>query len=281
MTTYLFKWNPKRWAWPTLSEDANQLARKGFFDTSWSCGKTKRIQRGDRIFLLRTTVPPRGIVASGIVNEDVYVDTHYEAERDNQTALYVGVRFDAMLDPDRQEILAIDELPRGRLTEFLSKTQRTPASGITIPPPAALELEKAWEALLASHGQAPVSLAEEIRTPELFFEGAIRQICVNVYERHAGARQECVDHFGCRCSVCGFSFEEVFGELGLGFIHVHHLKALSDIREEYEINPVADLRPICPNCHAMIHRGAHTMTVDQLKALISRIAHCSKVSTQA
>ena len=48
---------------------------------------------------------------------------------------------------------------------------------------------------------------------------------------------------------------KVYGDIGKGFIHVHHLTPLWDIRQGYEVNPVKDLRPVCPNCHAMLHRG--------------------------
>ena len=99
-------------------------------------------------------------------------------------------------------------------------------------------------------------------------EGAANRVTVNVYERNPLARQQCIQHFGCRCSVCGFNFEKVFGELGCGFIHVHHLKPLSQIKEEYEVDPIADLRPICPNCHAMIHNRAEMMSIQALKRLI-------------
>ena len=57
-------------------------------------------------------------------------------------------------------------------------------------------------------------------------------------------------------------------DLGRGFIHVHHLKPLSEIQEEYEIDPIADLRPICPNCHAMIHCNTEMMSIKDLKKLI-------------
>jgi 5-methylcytosine-specific restriction protein A len=54
--------------------------------------------------------------------------------------------------------------------------------------------------------------------------------------------------------ICGFSFEQHFGDIGKGFIHVHHLRPLGNIGENYEVDPVTDLIPVCPNCHAMIHR---------------------------
>jgi len=77
------------------------------------------------------------------------------------------------------------------------------------------------------------------------------------------ARQQCIEHYGSRCSVCDFDFEQVFGERGRGFIHVHHLKPLSEIQDEYEIDPIQDLRPICPNCHAMIH---HNPVISRIKS---------------
>jgi 5-methylcytosine-specific restriction protein A len=57
--------------------------------------------------------------------------------------------------------------------------------------------------------------------------------------------------------------------LGEGFIHVHHLKPLAQIGEQYELDPINDLRPVCPNCHAMLHRASPALSIDALRALIS------------
>ena len=65
--------------------------------------------------------------------------------------------------------------------------------------------------------------------------------------------------------VCGFNFEDVYGDIGKEFIHVHHVKPLSEIGAKYEIDPIQDLCPICPNCHAMIHRENPSLTIDQLR----------------
>ncbi|WP_175752305.1 HNH endonuclease [Burkholderia anthina] len=70
------------------------------------------------------------------------------------------------------------------------------------------------------------------------------------------------------CVVCAFDFGTKYGALGEGFIHVHHLRPLSQIKEEHEVDPIADLRPVCPNCHAMLHRGSRVLTVEELKQLI-------------
>lgn len=114
-----------------------------------------------------------------------------------------------------------------------------------------------------------VFFAEEVNPSEIFREGVIHQISVNAYERDPKARQKCISHYGTSCFICGFNFGQTFGELGEGFIHVHHLKPLSQIRTEYEVDPVKDLRPICPNCHAMIHRKSPPFSIDEIKSLIS------------
>jgi len=265
MATYLIKSNPKKHPWADLDRAVAEVRRKGFFETGWSCGNTKRIKRGDRVFLLRTGVEPRAIMASGVVTEEPYEAAHYDRERGEDSARYVGVRFDALLHPDHEAVLRIVDLRTTHLAQFSWHTQ---SSGITIPPAVAAELETAWSEFLMSHGQKPISLPDEVATPARFFEGAVRQIFVNTYERSPYARQQCIQHHGCCCSVCGFDFEHVFGELGRGFIHVHHLIPLADIQEEYEIDPITDLRPICPNCHAMIHRGPEMLSIEALKRCI-------------
>ncbi|WP_414530049.1 DUF3427 domain-containing protein [Nodularia chucula] len=114
----------------------------------------------------------------------------------------------------------------------------------------------------------PVRLAEEVTETETYFEGATKLIKVNVYERNPSARQKCIEHYGVICQVCKFSFEKVYGVISEGYIHVHHLKPLSEIGKEYELDPIKDLRPVCANCHAMLHRKKPAYTIDELKSLI-------------
>jgi hypothetical protein len=108
---------------------------------------------------------------------------------------------------------------------------------------------------------------DEVTDAVTYPEGATRQVLVNAYERSDAARRDCLAAHGSRCCVCAFDFGEVFGELGAGFIHVHHLTELSLIRTGYLVDPVRDLRPICPNCHAMAHRTRPALSLEELKAL--------------
>ena len=99
-------------------------------------------------------------------------------------------------------------------------------------------------------------------------EGTVRNVKMNVYERNAYARKKCIDFHGCKCAVCDFDFSKKYGELGRGFIHVHHLIEISKIKKEYQIDYKNDLIPVCPNCHAMIHKKDPAYTINELKAII-------------
>ncbi|RRW39872.1 HNH endonuclease [Pseudomonas luteola] len=101
-------------------------------------------------------------------------------------------------------------------------------------------------------------------------EGALRQVTVNAYERSPRARAECIAHYGTKCCVCDLEFEAIYGkELGAGYIHVHHIVDLAHIGEEYEVNPIKDLRPVCPNCHSMLHKRKPAMHPDELRKIVS------------
>jgi 5-methylcytosine-specific restriction protein A len=113
---------------------------------------------------------------------------------------------------------------------------------------------------------------EEIPEAATHTEGSVRQVLVNAYERSAAARAACLARYGHACSVCGFDFEKTYGTIGRDFIHVHHLKEISSIGQKYRVNPVQDLRPVCPNCHAMLHRRSPAYTIDELKQAIQTLS---------
>ncbi|ESH65386.1 endonuclease [Salmonella enterica subsp. enterica serovar Bareilly str. 2780] len=102
------------------------------------------------------------------------------------------------------------------------------------------------------------------------FNLTCRAITVNAYERAHEARRACIEHHGAVCKCCCFDFEKTYGEHGKGFIHVHHIRPLRTLGEGYQINPVTELIPLCPNCHAMVHRGnaARPLSVDELRSMI-------------
>lgn len=113
-------------------------------------------------------------------------------------------------------------------------------------------------------------LAYELSDADKFNEGTASQVSVNKYERDPKARLACIEHFGAKCSVCNFDFEDSYGTIGSGFIHVHHLVPLSTIKQDYVVDPVEDLRPVCPNCHSMIHRRTPPYDIPELLELMKK-----------
>jgi 5-methylcytosine-specific restriction enzyme A len=102
----------------------------------------------------------------------------------------------------------------------------------------------------------------------VFPEGALCRVYVNAYARNQAARATCLDHYGTACVVCGFDFGAVYGPLADGFTHVHHLRPLSEIGERYVVDPIVDLRPVCPNCHALIHLGGVCRSIEEARTLV-------------
>lgn len=106
---------------------------------------------------------------------------------------------------------------------------------------------------------------DELASEAEFIEGAAIQVTVNRYERDRKARQAALDYHGCRCKICDTDMTAVYGYIAQGFIHIHHLVPLSAIKEDYRLDPVKDLIPVCPNCHAMLHRRNPPFTPEELK----------------
>lgn len=103
---------------------------------------------------------------------------------------------------------------------------------------------------------------------EEFNEGELKHVTTNRYERNREAREKCIALKGCRCAVCGIDFKETYGEIGEGFIHVHHVMPISSKGKDYKLNIENDLVPVCPNCHAMMHRNNPPFTVVELKEIL-------------
>ncbi|MEO8953883.1 MAG: HNH endonuclease [Ktedonobacteraceae bacterium] len=116
-----------------------------------------------------------------------------------------------------------------------------------------------------------ITIPEEIDidSHENLYEGAKKQVYVNSYERNRDARDRCVKYYGARCIICGFDFEKTYGEVGRDVIHVHHLKPLCEIGETYNVDPIKDLRPVCPNCHVIIHKNSPAHSIDEVIAMVN------------
>lgn len=492
MPTYLLTWNPENFAWTDLPSVAARVRAGDVVQDRWSAGGTQQIRMGDRIFLLRQGVEPKGIVASGRAASDWYEDRHWDESRPNDTTTYVDVVFDRLIDPsgNPSEILstaALADLVPGLQTSIARSGTRIPddiafgveqlwspghrievrrhnhfppevtrddvleamqyyrqhglpptfgpstdydleldgerfppkviaslaarkyrgrllfsqeftggvdsacfrvlqAAGFTMVPktqravPFRVDKEytreeikrllglpvtrggdwdtghhregddtyifanvgspgrtghdyaNRWEGDLfhwqtkgplsqssasvqamlnppgdgrvfiftresdrspfvfegfgrpvrvegdrpvtitwSIEGRSEIALPGEEATGGTLTEGTRRTVTVQVAERNPQARRACLRHYGSACVVCGVNFEDALGDVGRGIIQVHHLNPISDSSGERVVDPIADLRPLCPNCHVLAHREKPPIPIDRLQELRRRL----------
>jgi len=114
--------------------------------------------------------------------------------------------------------------------------------------------------------------AGEVEGGTAYQEGAVRQVTVNAYERNQEAREECFRHPGRSCIICGFNFRLAYGAEAADYIQVHHIKPIARAGGSYVLDPIKDLRPVCPNCHAVIHRRDPPFEIAEVKRMLRRTA---------
>ena len=106
---------------------------------------------------------------------------------------------------------------------------------------------------------------------EELYEGAPITVELTKYERNRTARLMCIKHYGAVCQICGFDFKKQYGEEFEGMIEVHHRVPLSEIKDNYEVDPVKDLIPVCPNCHAAIHSKKNGYySIEEMKSIFRK-----------
>lgn len=255
VATFILTWNPNNFQWPHRERVSavRRTAAGHRVRSKWSTGVRKSgISVGDRAFLFRQ-VADRGIIASGWFTSEIYEGTHWSVP--GKVAHGARVDWDVVLDDN--DVLPVSDIMANTANLNWSSIR---ASGVTLPPPDDDVLEQLWVEHI--NYKSPDELAVELT------EGATTRVLVNRYERNPEARRRCIEHHGTACKVCEVDFSSRYGPIGVGFIHVHHLRALSSIGVSHSVDPVKDLRPVCPNCHAMLHTRTPPYTIRELRAMM-------------
>jgi len=100
-------------------------------------------------------------------------------------------------------------------------------------------------------------------------EGTKRGFYTTKYERSKANRTAAIREHGTVCQICGFDYSAVYGDLGTGYIEVHHIKPLATLDEAVVIDPKEDLACVCANCHRMLHRYKKYMIgISELKQIV-------------
>jgi predicted HNH restriction endonuclease len=89
-------------------------------------------------------------------------------------------------------------------------------------------------------------------------------------KRNTNLRKQAIAVYGEGCRACGFNFGDFYGELGAGYIEVHHLKPLSRRKAERKTT-IEDVDVVCANRHRVLHRnGRKPLSLDELRKSIRR-----------
>jgi 5-methylcytosine-specific restriction protein A len=263
MAAWLLTWNPERWRdWDTYDEDCEEASKNHNLEFIWSCAN-RHARIGDEFFLMKQGKLPRGIIAHGIITQENCEGEHWDDDRAEKRINYILGECDTLLNYKTQEILDVSVLD-----ERLPQQEWHPqSSGILIKDEVLSVLRELWAGV--THYNNP---EESVYYEESLgiIEGAKKLVYTARYERDPKVRREFLKGKHLRCEVCGFDFEEVYGELGEGFIEVHHKKPVSEGERIIDWDNLNDnLVMLCSNCHRMIHRGkARMITVEELKCII-------------
>jgi 5-methylcytosine-specific restriction protein A len=98
-----------------------------------------------------------------------------------------------------------------------------------------------------------------------YSEGHKAALSITARKRSKEARDACLKYYGYSCQICGFDFEKRYGDIGTGFIEVHHINPLSASEGCAATDPIKDLLTVCSNCHSMLHRQKPPLKVETVK----------------
>ena len=252
MSAYLYAWNPRRWNWKDLQEGIAYVNNDERYDRPWRC-RTRKIAVGDLFFLMRLGLEPKGIIGCGYVSSTAYERPHWDPGKNAKgiKISYTDLFFTVLSE---NPIIHLEELNY----KFPNYNWTPQSSGMIIPDGIEYELSS----IIQNDNKNRFS--KQTKQFRRYREGKPRIINYKTYDRSLPARQECIGYYGYDCSVCGFNFEAIFGDLGKNYIEVHHLKQIADIGEEYRIEPIKDLRPVCANCHRMLHKQRPALSIEEL-----------------
>ena len=263
MDAYIYAWNPSKWKWIDLAYAVSIVNSGEKYYGQWSCGRSQKPSPGDIFLLMKLGRDPsgaaKGVVGCGKILSNPEIIEHWdESQRnDGKTVLSTSVFFDALSD---RPLITHDEL-----SSRFPKVHWTPQqSGISI------ELEVAKRIYTELKGSEPAGTNALSDLGEAFLEGEAKEITIRNYDRCSRAREACILHHGFSCAVCGFSFKERYGEIGSDYIEVHHLTPISEKGGSYLVNPIQDLRPVCANCHRMLHRRTPALSIEELRLCLAQ-----------
>lgn len=259
MTAIILAWNPDRWNDWNYTAVVEQVREAGQYHAIWTIAGHVSVPAGADVWLLLQGRRGRGLLGHGVI-----VSTLSSATQPGEAARA----------PSAQLVITFDSLlPRGDqispeiLRETIPEVGWDGVRGVqAVGPGAEPRIRELW--LRSGPALFP---DPALPVPGTYPAWAVSRVDANRYERDPDARRACIAHYGTSCAACGFSFEIAYGDIGRDFIDVHHTVPVSQLDENYRLDPVTDLVPLCANCHAMAHVGVTTArSLSELRQLLGR-----------
>ena len=105
-------------------------------------------------------------------------------------------------------------------------------------------------------------------------EGQLSTRNVTYRTRSRQLRDAAIEHYTkvgkIPCSVCSFDYGLAYVGIGTGYIQIHHLEPISyngETRLALD-EAVRKVRPLCANCHVMVHRRHPWLSVERVTDLL-------------
>jgi 5-methylcytosine-specific restriction endonuclease McrA len=115
-----------------------------------------------------------------------------------------------------------------------------------------------------NNAQQKVSKPEPRRIDLEAREGQILTRQARFRRRNLGLIEAIKRESDYRCQVCGFKFDELYGEIGKEFIIAHHIEPLGS-KKGTSRTTFESIALLCANCHAMIHAEAPPLRPEELR----------------
>lgn len=111
---------------------------------------------------------------------------------------------------------------------------------------------------------ADVIFPQEIMEDRSYLERDERE---RKMEEDPKIRLQVLKNHGLNCDICGFNYENTYGELGKGLIQIHCMQHGDGTKGNCEKEE--DFIPICENCHILVHKLEGTgITLRELRDLV-------------
>jgi predicted HNH restriction endonuclease len=269
---YLLTWQPKRFNLD-LQGIVKRFNRGKLGLSEWATGSTKTVRLGAPFFFLRQGLDRPGIIGWGRIYSPVRSQRHWDPvkARAGAKSNEVDINFEFITMPDDLRAIPRSVLQSDRGTKAGKWDIQGSGTRLTA------EVTSGVRALLRARRVRVPSLDPKSDVPpvrvEVLSEAGVKQVLTTRHERNRKARMLCLKHYSCVCHGCGFDFGLYYGPDANGMIEVHHLRPISQAKESSRVDPIKDLRPLCPNCHRVVHlpgRDKEPLSIQTLRAMVRR-----------